>query len=388
MMIFVVVAVVVALPCFVSVWQFQESLTLSSRQTILDAPSLPSQASVSNTQAARTSSVPQEKCAIILYGLPRAFRPLVLPSVVQHVMRPNAAYGCDYFVHYYNLTAETAGRSGAGGLIHAEDILVLHEVLPRASPRSTTVLFCSDTHESFQASHHDLLHEIVTARDTSGGPLYSPWLEQGYDFPHTILNIIQMWHSIDRAWTLMQHHGRKHGIRYTRVAMLRSDVVYLTPLDIWGNGKVNNERDVSNEYVVVPSFARYPVNDRAIYGNASGVEIWATGRFSALAQHVEDYRGSGYLMHHEHFLDSSIFASIRTRAGVKVAHDERLCFCRARADQRVWYNDCTKSVTPQLKRSLPRTAGDWLAVVERAVNRTCGDEREESVPGSLSILCH
>jgi hypothetical protein len=390
---------IVVFPCVV--WQFQESLAVHHRQTReasqLRSPSFDVLSSLPNSDRrdkpgySNTTTVTpsdwREGCAINFYGLPRSFRKLVLPSVLRNVIRTNRAYGCDSFVHFYNLSTEAAGRSGAGGRIHAEDILSLRKAVQRYSPQSV-VLFVSDSNASFTASHQDLIHEISTARDETGAtPLYFPWLEQGYDFPNTIVNIFKMWHSIDRAWTLMEDYGRKHRIRYTRVAMLRSDVVYMTPLDIWGTGKVD-EPDVNNEYVVVPAFARYPVNDRAIYGNASGVSLWATGRFSALSQHVDDYQGSGYVLHHEHFLDSSIFTSIRRRAGVKIAEDERLCFCRARADQRVWYNDCTKSVTPQLKQSLPTSARDWLQAVEQVVNRTCGDERKESVPGSLSFLCH
>jgi hypothetical protein len=55
---------------------------------------------------------PEERCAINLFGLPRSFQSLVLPSFIENVIWPNAAHNCDYFVHYFNLTQEAAGRSG------------------------------------------------------------------------------------------------------------------------------------------------------------------------------------------------------------------------------------------------------------------------------------
>jgi len=42
-----------------------------------------------------------QKCAICLWGLPRAFKSIVLPSLEQNVIRPNAKSNCDYFVHFY-----------------------------------------------------------------------------------------------------------------------------------------------------------------------------------------------------------------------------------------------------------------------------------------------
>jgi hypothetical protein len=45
-----------------------------------------------------------DRCAINLFGLPRAFRSLTLPSLIKNVIAVNA--DCDYFVHYYQVTQE------------------------------------------------------------------------------------------------------------------------------------------------------------------------------------------------------------------------------------------------------------------------------------------
>lgn len=345
-----------------------------------------------------------EKCAINFFGLPRAFH-LVLPSIVKHVILPNQAYRCDYFIHFYNQTFEVAGRSGSGGIINTRDILGLRQAVhqvgvhKQGAPSNTSrqpaqlqaVLFASDTNTSFYQSHRDIIQVILTARDETGSrSLYHPWLERDYDETpidgkNTMLNILKLWHSVDRSWKLMEEYGRRNRVNYTRVAMLRSDVIFLTPLDIWDAG-VPSSVDLNNTRVVIPSFARYPVNDRAIYGNARGVRKWATARFTQLAQHVEYFRGSGYVMHHERFLDATVFAAIR-QDGIKVVEHPVFCFCRARSDNRVWFNDCTKgNAPPSLQKAYP-DASSWLQAVALAVNRTCHDVRRENVSGAVSVLC-
>ena len=60
-----------------------------------------------------------------------------------------------------------------------------------------------------------------------------------------------MWHSIEQAWNLMEAHAQTENIKYTRVAMLRSDVVYMTPIDIWETEKMG-VRDTENNVAIIP----------------------------------------------------------------------------------------------------------------------------------------
>lgn len=66
-----------------------------------------------------------------------------------------------------------------------------------------------------------------------------------------LLNILKMWHSQTKEWKLMEKYeaiavnddSHKHQLEdqqpfYSRVAMFRLDVVYITPIDIY---KVPNE---------------------------------------------------------------------------------------------------------------------------------------------------
>ena len=70
-------------------------------------------------------------------------------------------------------------------------------------------------------------------------------------YPMTVDNIVKMWHSIEQAWNLMEAHEQRENIHYTRVAMLRSDVVYMTPIDIWETEK-KGIRDRTNNVAVIP----------------------------------------------------------------------------------------------------------------------------------------
>ena len=70
-------------------------------------------------------------------------------------------------------------------------------------------------------------------------------------YPMTVDNIVKMWHSIEQAWNLMESHEQSENIQYTRVAMLRSDVVYMTPIDIWETEKMGI-RDRTNNVAVIP----------------------------------------------------------------------------------------------------------------------------------------
>ena len=209
------------------------------------------------------SSVPKsEKCAICLWGLPRAFKSIVLPSLVQNVIEPNIRYNCDYFVHFHNRGFEQAGRSGAGGVINASEIYLLKEKVEAVArnvsmPALPTVQFTFDTEESFWTTYRDLMKKLRETKDKKGTLLYFPHADKSYHFPTSMDNIVKMWHSIQSSWNLMQSFEKENGLKYKQVAMIRSDVFYAAPLDIY------NASD--DRTAVIPGFGRYPVSDRMIY---------------------------------------------------------------------------------------------------------------------------
>jgi len=302
-----------------------------------------------------------ERCAIILFGLPRAFESLVLPSIEKNVIKPNAAYRCDYFIEYFNLTEEVAGRSSAGGHINPDEIFLLKQAVLKASTdsssqREQTVAFVSDTEEDFLKQYTPLLDKIRTVKDSDGHFLYFPWKARTYTFTQTTDNIIKMWHNIQHGWQLMETYEAKLNVEYTRVAMLRNDVVYMTPIDIFQSRYGTN--DTAKSFAVVPGFAKYPVNDRMIYGPYKAVKIWATERFSRLDDHVQSMLRDkpGFGMHSESFLNYTIFPAIRATNTTIEEHDS-LCFFRARADETVWISDCKLPGGRSREKSVERILG-------------------------------
>jgi hypothetical protein len=339
---------------------------------------------------------PEERCAINLYGLPRAFKSLVLPALIQNVIRPNAAHNCDYFVHYFNLTQEGPGRSGHGGHLNPSEILSLEQHVQREAPpdqRRPEVVFLAEQEEDFWKNYDSLIKKTRNTRDGKGRRLYFPWKEKSYKYPVTVDNIIKMWHSIQSAWLLMERHATGHNVKYTRVAMLRSDVMFATPIDIYrlDNFRLdidsNNNNDTNagalfdreNRYAVVPAFAKYPVNDRLIYGPHAAVKIWATERFARLETHVQSIlqHNRGYGMHSEIFLNHTIFPAIR-QAGIEIHEHPHMCFFRARADESVWVSDCDhKAAETVAERMGPLEKKKEL--VERLLGRQCGNITGDSV---------
>lgn len=323
-------------------------------------------------------STTTKACAINLFGLPRAFESLVLPSLVKNVILPNAPYYCDYFVHYYNMQQEEAGRSGGGGLIHPQEVLLLERAVQQATwlvnrDAKVTVRFAVTEEADFWLKYQPLLDRIHhTMDDQTGKPLYFPWKAKTYKNPVTVDNIIKMWHSIQEAWTTMSQHETQ----YIRVAMLRSDVVYMTPIDVY-------------EYpdkVVVPAFGRHPVSDRIVIGPAVAVEVWATQRFPALERHVQYIKthDPGWGLHSERFMNYTIFPAMAKALGRErreaIVEHPTLCFFRARADESVWVSDCDDSrdsrqntALHSVRQNIMKDSGssDIKIAVEKVLSRRC-----------------
>jgi hypothetical protein len=333
-------------------------------------------------------------CAINLYGLPRKFKALVLPSFVKHVIEVNAKYQCDYFVHYYDRREESDYRGadrGRGGSIDPEEIKLLTEQVMKAQNRRVTdavrnpvvVDYIKDTEESFFERYESLLARIHTERTGANGkPLYIPTSEKE-SFPNaTLVNIVKMWHSQQAVWNLMEPVLTGNTRHYSRVAMFRSDVLYVTPIDIYQ--LPDGSADYDNQFAVIPNFGNFPVNDRMIYGPADAVQIWAAGRFQRLAEHVQRVANTGDGIHPEKFLYHTIFPAIRD-AGVPVlAATERLCFLRVRSDASVRIGDCGLGCVTDQNHKLVEH------IVQRPclLNRTnpnvafleCNDEVQERSP--------
>jgi len=342
---------------------------------------------IRSTLSDRHVLVPEERCAILLFGLPRSFLSLVLRSFVKHVMEPNAAYQCDYFIHYFNLDYEPGGKTKKGGYVNSSEVLSIVDYVHNFSHGQSIVRYCSDTVESFEARHQDLINLVTYAKDENGDPIYFPVQQIYYDFPNSIIFMLRAWHSIQEVWKLMERHEREQQQRdlqfknYTRVAVLRSDVVYMTPIDIYAyhtvlkrHGTVLQQlRDDENQYVIMPNFNRYPVNDRMIYGPRRAVQIWATTRFDRIPEHVHRFNliDHGQNMHPERFVASEIIphmlllkSSSSNSSFYQLKYDRKICFYRARSDETVEVGDCR----------LPRDANKTM--LEEILGRPCAKINE------------
>jgi len=270
---------------------------------------------------------PTGECAINLYGLPRKFKDNVLPSLRHNVISVNRRYRCDYFVHYFDVEFEesesladageinkdtkTYARGGnAGGALHPEEIFLLREAVGGGS----LVQFTTDTNEEFATQRKDYIDEIVFG--TNGDQASNPYFVQEPSYTdRSLLNILKMWHSQDRVWNLMNQNGAGR-FKYKRVAMLRLDVIYTQPIDVYKIPTEEVPDDYNQEYLddlrmyrrtkkkidyfynygtndqpqhcVVPGFKSFPVNDRYFAGPYEAVEIWARDRFARARKHVTE----------------------------------------------------------------------------------------------------
>ena len=312
------------------------------------------------TESSFGATSPSSKCAINLYGLHRAFSSLVLPSLQKHVIPYNPH--CDYFVHTYNLPQESGSRSGKGGSLEAPETVLeaLREAVHKVYPDAVVELQ-SDTMSDFEQKRCEAINKVLTTFVTPEGtivsasnqtgtpnnttPLFFPHADPTYKFPHTILNILKMWHSQESVWKLMEskeNQDLSNTLQYQSVGMLRSDVVYMTPISV---------RHHPPDTVVIPAFGRWPVSDRLIYGPRSGVEPWARHRFDHLDESIHVFRQNpkleDHMMHSELFVQHIVFPQITVDRPFHIVEHPTNCFLRARADGTVWMSDCTTGFPAQ-----------------------------------------
>ena len=297
-------------------------------------------------------------CAILFFGLPRAFKLYVLPSIIENVFIPNIKNNCDYYVHYHAISREGAGRMDEkGGEVHGEDVFILKDALRQVYKSTSTgssiphISIVNSTEEDFMNARNESLQKYLTERDSFGDIVYFPHKNFGWLYPTSINNVVKQWDSINAAWLLMEENAKHLKRNYSRVAMLRNDVMYVTPLDVYQ--LPNNERDIDNNHIVVPGWARFPVNDRMVAGPYDAVKVWATERFGRIDESVRTNRlprerRAG--MHSESFLNRTLLPAMQ-EAGA--SHGERyvlvehpnFCFLRSRADNSVRYGDCYESLS-------------------------------------------
>ncbi|KAL3927494.1 MAG: hypothetical protein SGBAC_013065, partial [Bacillariaceae sp.] len=334
-------------------------------------------------------------------GLPRSYANVVLKKKEKHILKPNAHHLCDIFVHYFHQTNEAAGRYNNGGDINPDEILRLQESveqLYRTTLNSTTstmnmnmnmnttststatakltILFANDTNEAFFEKQSANLHKYHTTLDRKGHQVYFPWRSNWSN--SSLDNMIRQWHSIEGVFDMMSRYQKQHrNIEYTRVAMLRNDVVYLTPIDIMKMD--NGTLDINNEYYVIPNFAKYPMSDRMIYGPYNAVQVWAKQRFQLVEQRIQTQQDFGWKMHSERFMNSTVLPAIQA-LGYQRNLNRDICFFRARTGQMLMASDCFMAGSV---RGFVKNQTNIRKVVEDTVDRNCSnviiDEKDTNI---------
>ena len=232
----------------------------------------------------------KDRCALLFFGLPRSFREIVLPSIRRNLLIPNA--GCDVFVHYHRLYHESKGRLNDGGHIPADDIsLLLRDVwdvhriaqsLVNVTLREPVVAFDHDTTESFRYKRRTFLNQVFNHSLPNSD--VRPYMAEQFS-PESTENIVKQWHSVESVWNFMEAAAARAHVQYTRVGMFRSDVMFLTPMDIYLVDPSQNLTDAANKVAIIPRFGPW-FNDRIFYGPYDAVKLWATERFSRADEYV------------------------------------------------------------------------------------------------------
>ena len=294
-------------------------------------------------------------CAILFFGLPRSFKLFVLPSIIENVILPNIDNNCDYYLHYHAVISEKESRRDAGGTIQGNNVFLLEDAVRQIYQRDKGtgkiiphVSITNSTMEEYEQARNQTMHRYETTLDEDGNYLYFPYKARTWEYPQTMRNMVKQWHSINAVFHHMEENARILKRKYSRVAMLRNDVMYVTPLDVYQLS--TRERDVENNHFVIPDWANYPINDRMVAGPYDAVKIWATERFRRVDRHVRTYPIPGWGVHSEKFLNFSIVPAMLNASGHSSSsssyvmdQNPNVCFLRARADGSVWIEDCGKS---------------------------------------------
>ncbi len=353
----------------------------------------------------------EDRCALLFFGLPRSYGEMVLPSLVENVLKPNARHGCDVYVHYYRQESEEAGRRNEGGKLNPDDVLLLKDAVRSVSTdyfnkeqtgksgpsyQPPTVLFAHDTPEDFTKRYSTLLEKYQTATTTYNGTTvekYFPWLARTY-VKSSVDNMVKQWHSIQSAFKLMDYTAKQRNFNYTRVGMFRSDCLYVTPIDIASLGTKTESSissyDTNNEHFVVPNFALYPINDRLVYGPYEAIKVWATQRFNLMEERAEAQVHPGKIFHSEYFLAETVFPAME-KLGYDQIPNSDVCFLRARAGGAALLNDCSAETkltnTLWAAKQTPKIEQERLSVVEAVVGTSCTLRMTDSKPKVRVASC-
>ncbi len=90
-----------------------------------------------------------------------------------------------------------------------------------------------------------------------------------YEYYHnTLQNVFRARHSLALSWEIMAEYSSAEGVKYDGVIAVRSDVVYLSDIDI-------ARRDLPEDTVYVPTwFSWGGINDRFAFGHMDAMRVY------------------------------------------------------------------------------------------------------------------
>jgi len=251
-----------------------------------------------------------ERCALLFFGLAKAFRNLVLPSIQAHILDQNPT--CDIFVHTYDVRQLSNVRNGEVG--QKIDPTEVYDMTSNALIESL------DEYEQ----QHNLTHLLQ--------PKFRVHSKHGWA-PISYPNMLKQWHSISKVWQLMQQYESTHDIGYDRVGLFRSDVYYVTDISIKrGSSRSSSKTEADTNDAVVPAFGKMG-NDRMFYGTYDNAFVWANIRYPSVDCYKPEIPTQG--LHSEHFMERLILPNIPNWT-----ERRDICFLRVRGEGEIQEGDC------------------------------------------------
>lgn len=336
-----------------------------------------------------SSRVGNPPCAINFYGsslsnIASSYETLVLPSIVKNIILPNVGYECDYFAHYYidnGSNNEDEGKENdkedEDEDSHPTEAVLLQEQMDliarkKKLSRVPSVAYVQETGEDIMKKYEGLIRDQMMLTSNNSEPIqYYTGIESNSTQLKQIITAVKRWHSMEVSWKIMEQSAAPSSsggdYQYERVAMISSDVVYVTPMDIFrdGYGNLDNE----NEYAVIPTFSSESpaaATDYMVYGPAETVKLWATNRFELLKISGDLHSPSSssslnHLLHPESFWEHALFPQMKEWGGAS-AIDQHKSWCSFfRSGKSAWINNCDKQQGIGRSRTLTDTMIDLTA---------------------------
>jgi len=291
------------------------------------------------------------RCAIILHGIPRSFKSIVLPTLTQYIIHPNAKYQCDYYIqHHLRDFDEMPAHPGRGGFVNASDVFEITNTVNNVARdfenyigyRPPIVQFVNSTDADAFQRHREVYAKMRLLKDSRGNWLYLP-------------EVIRSWDGMKLAWELMDFNRQKHDICYDLVAVLGLDMALLSPIDLFEPGAMGSgcptAIDIhsvkhSKDFIQFDKFSSSdefpPSPDQGIArGSYDAMKIWMTGRFHHLDNYLDklldENMGVGFA--EDRFLQDEILPRLAS-ANATMNFDSSFCALDAMPNDSVSLTKC------------------------------------------------